>query len=114
MAEEGDQRFPCPSNTAVLRSQHLEYQQHRLQRDRKISTGAKRQLGGTEGCVCELGEMKWAAQAWSGGSPLVEKQKEERERLWEVYLDMREPVRTTDQGDVQRASVSTLQNSLRS
>ena len=72
MAEEGDQNFPCPSNTAVLRSQHLEYQQYRLQRDRKISTGAKRQRGRTEGCVCELAEIKWTAQAWSGGSPLVE------------------------------------------
>ena len=72
MAEEGNRNFPCPSNTAVLRSQHLEYQD-RLQRDRNISTGAKRQPGGTEGCVCELGEIKWAAQAWNGGSPLVEK-----------------------------------------
>ena len=80
MAEEGDQNFPCPSNTAVLRSQHSEYQEYRLQRDRKISTGANRQLGGTEGCVCELGDIKWAAQAGSGGSPLVEKPKEGRER----------------------------------
>ena len=49
MAEKkGGANFPPPSNSAVLRSEHLEFQESGLQSDRNVSRGPRRQLGGTE------------------------------------------------------------------
>lgn len=59
--EVGEPALGFPTNTAVLSSEHLENQEYREQNDRKINTGGKRQLGGTEVCAWELGEIKWAA-----------------------------------------------------
>ena len=44
----GGANFPPPSNSAVLRSEHLEFQESGLQSDRNVSRGPRRQLGGTE------------------------------------------------------------------
>ena len=62
MAEKyGDWDFPSPSNTAVLRSEHLNTQEFSLWSERKISTGGRRQLGRTEVYVGKLGEIKQVA-----------------------------------------------------
>lgn len=49
MAEKwGSPNFPPPSNSAVLSSEHLEFQESRLKSDRNVSGGPRRQLGRTQ------------------------------------------------------------------
>ena len=62
MAEKyWDLKFPCPSNTAVLRPEDLEFQESGLQSDRNISRGPQGQRGGPEVRDFKLVEIKRVA-----------------------------------------------------
>lgn len=80
--KEGGREFPPPSNTAILRSDHLEQQEINLPSGRRIVTGEGRQLGLTEADLCELGEIN--GMDTEGRDPYCGETKGEKVKLWTV------------------------------